>query len=615
MIHLKCLIRLLILLVFPISIIQAQEAIILDDTFAGLFDSASACLHSSNSNCEVEFDRCTDYLNSLSNDTVAGSYFLMLGIKRMRAGRWDSISHNMFVAADQRYRASGEPCEIVKSQFALTRFARFKGASDSSIVLANRALAAANACGEKTKIARAHNFLGSAFVDNGNYSKGLMHYQESDRIYTSIGDSTGLASLMLDMATMYSEMHEKDKSREYTIKAAKLFKSAGEDMRYAVALVDFSADLIDVKLADSALKVLPIAEAIIHDQHPRAEAYMEQNYGSAYYLNEKYEKSIEHYKKGLKLNEKVGDQGLAILLNIFLSECYLKLNEPAEAQKSALKADSIAKFTPRNFKRSQAYLALAESAYASKNYDLSYLSFKRFIILRDSLLGADKRAAIAATESSYEAEKKEKAIEYARQENALLAAKNKAATNGNFALAACLILFVVLTIGLISRKNGRIKIQQSLLKVNELENEKLNQELAYRKRELSTKALHIARNSQVLGDLKNELQTMSDTESRIVKSLTGKLRIREIQDKNWESFIHEFNELNPDFHKSLIENYGALTNSEIRLAALIRMGIQTKDIATMLNISDQGVKKGRHRLRKKLRIESAESLESIILRI
>ena len=49
--------------------------------------------------------------------------------------------------------------------------------------------------------------------------------------------------------------------------------------------------------------------------------------------------------------------------------------------------------------------------------------------------------------------------------------------------------------------------------------------------------------------------------------------------------------------------------------ALLKMNLSSKEIANILNISAEGVKKARHRLRKKLGLQSSDSLEGIIMEI
>jgi len=584
--------------------------------FEILKQGASECLKSSDSECEEELNACVDYLTTLSNDTLAGSHYLELANMRMRSGRWNDLSLSLFEKAHERYTASEIPCKIVESQFALTRYARFVGNSDRAVQLAEDALKAAKDCGVPSDIARAEVFIGSAYLLKSNYAKALDHFQTAEKKYVEVGDTLGMGGLYLDMSMLYSEMHEKEKARTYTKKASDIFRDSGEDIKYAIALIDLSADLIDVKLADSALTYLSIAEQIITGKHQRAEAYMEQNYGSAYYLLDRHEEAIEHYKKGLNLIQPVGDKGLMVLLNNFISESYRKTNQPQKAHQYALVSDSISKELPKNFKRTQALMSLAESAYLVKDYDVSYLSFKRYFVLRDSLLGAEKRREIAALEEEFEAEKRENEIALHKKENDLLVEKNLASRNRNIALAILVVLIVVIAFGLISRQRGKAQIQASLIKVKDVENDKLNQELAHRTRELTSKALFIAQNNELINDLKAQLQKIaSDDQRQEVKSIVNDLNVNTVQTRNWESFTSQFEELNPEFYKSLTSGEAELTKSEIRLAALLRMGFSSKEIANMLNISEDGIKKARYRLRKKVNLQTDESLEAFILKL
>jgi DNA-binding CsgD family transcriptional regulator len=47
--------------------------------------------------------------------------------------------------------------------------------------------------------------------------------------------------------------------------------------------------------------------------------------------------------------------------------------------------------------------------------------------------------------------------------------------------------------------------------------------------------------------------------------------------------------------------------------ALLKMNLSSKEIANILNISAEGIKKARYRLRKKLSINSDETLQDMII--
>ena len=47
--------------------------------------------------------------------------------------------------------------------------------------------------------------------------------------------------------------------------------------------------------------------------------------------------------------------------------------------------------------------------------------------------------------------------------------------------------------------------------------------------------------------------------------------------------------------------------------ALLKMNLTSKEIANILNISNDGIKKARYRLRKKLNLSTEESLQEIVI--
>ena len=68
-----------------------------------------------------------------------------------------------------------------------------------------------------------------------------------------------------------------------------------------------------------------------------------------------------------------------------------------------------------------------------------------------------------------------------------------------------------------------------------------------------------------------------------------------------------------DFNSTVKQKFPNVTNNELRLMTLLKMNLSSKEIASILNISPDGIKKARYRLRKKLNISSEESLSDLIL--
>lgn len=66
------------------------------------------------------------------------------------------------------------------------------------------------------------------------------------------------------------------------------------------------------------------------------------------------------------------------------------------------------------------------------------------------------------------------------------------------------------------------------------------------------------------------------------------------------------------FHKRLKADYPELTEGDLRLATYIKVGMQGKQIARMLMLQPDTIRKNRQKLRRHLRLESEESLEDFL---
>ena len=68
------------------------------------------------------------------------------------------------------------------------------------------------------------------------------------------------------------------------------------------------------------------------------------------------------------------------------------------------------------------------------------------------------------------------------------------------------------------------------------------------------------------------------------------------------------NEENAKFYKRLKEKHPDISQTEARFCTLLYLNLDTKEMARILSISLDGVRKSRHRLRKKLNLDSSINL-------
>ncbi len=592
---------------FALSQTSANDYSELDTTYKYLKSNLK------NSSSLSKIDSIVESLEKTDNDTIAGDFYHKFANLRLDMGYWDSISRQIHQKGYDRIKASGDLCKLVISQFNLTRFALFQD-SPELLDLANQGLEIAKQCGELEHIAHAQSFIGAAYINAADYNNALKNLLESEKNYTSIKDSIGIAMVNLDLAIVYSNLQEEIRSIEATKKAGMIYKNAGRDLNYAIALIDMCSSYLDIKETDSVIKYLPIAHKIVENRHQMAVAYVYQHYGNLNIQLKNYDEAIKNLKKGLEVNKNIDDSGLNSNFYNFLVSAYKEKKEPNLAYKYALKSDSVSKIIGNNYERLKSLLTFAKASYEVGKNKQSHDAFLDYIKLKDSLLGEEKLKEIAALEKFYEAEKRENQIKIQQQENDLLSTKNRAANNRNIALIISLLLLAAIAYAFINKFRLKATKQKGITKVKELENDNLNQKIEYQKRELASKALHIAQKNEMLNELKADLsQLKKDSNTNGVNHLINKLHIDQQIDDNWEQFTTQFMEMNPDFFKRITELYDDLTKNDIRLIALLKMKYDSNSIASLLNISPDGVKKARYRLRKKLKLSSEDSLEKHVM--
>ncbi len=156
-------------------------------------------------------------------------------------------------------------------------------------------------------------------------------------------------------------------------------------------------------------------------------------------------------------------------------------------------------------------------------------------------------------------------------------------------------------------KEDRYRLQKLITEkeIIRLRNEKLQNEMMFRNKELANQTMSIIQKNKFLVSLKEELQKIQKSvhDENLKRTLTGLNRNinKEIDDKQHNQvFETYFDEVHQEFFKVLKEKFPGLSPREMRLCAYIRMNLTSKEIAALLNITDRGVEIGRYRLRRKL---------------
>ncbi len=137
--------------------------------------------------------------------------------------------------------------------------------------------------------------------------------------------------------------------------------------------------------------------------------------------------------------------------------------------------------------------------------------------------------------------------------------------------------------------------------------------------ELTESSLYLVKSNEFNEDITKQLNNLQELINKneniqaknLLKSIISSFNCR-IQEDSWYRFNLSFDKVHKDFNKNLLDNFSDLTSTDLKLCAFIRLGMNNKDIASVLNQNPDSIKVSRSRLRKKLNIDQSQNLETFL---
>ena len=165
----------------------------------------------------------------------------------------------------------------------------------------------------------------------------------------------------------------------------------------------------------------------------------------------------------------------------------------------------------------------------------------------------------------------------------------------------------------------QLELEKNEKEIVKLKNEKLEAEIEHKNSELATSAMHLVQKREMLGKIRGDLNGLLKKMDNEQTSLEFKKLLKILGEDNktddsWEQFAYHFDKVHTDFLVLLKKRYPALTASELKLCAYLRMNLSNKEIAQLINISIRGVEIARYRLRKKLGLSKEINLFEFLLK-
>lgn len=161
--------------------------------------------------------------------------------------------------------------------------------------------------------------------------------------------------------------------------------------------------------------------------------------------------------------------------------------------------------------------------------------------------------------------------------------------------------------------------QKRILKEIEEKSAMLQKEVTLKDIEITNYLLKLANNNQLGEQICLKLKKIGDRLSGENKALLPDIQeiIRDVEfyhkSSFWETLDEHFIRSHPDFTKNLLAKHPTITPAEIKLATLLSLQLNTKDIANVMIQSYDSIRVSRTRLRKKLGLNNGDNLQSYLL--
>jgi tetratricopeptide (TPR) repeat protein len=277
-------------------------------------------------------------------------------------------------------------------------------------------------------------------------------------------------------------------------------------------------------------------------------------------------------------------------------------------------ATARASLPVENFQRLQFLFDTYTKLYQKRgDFTEAFVSQQRSSAIKDSI---NSRALQAGTATVREQVLAEKHL----GEQRLLESMRKSDLLKRQFLLLVVILIAIIGILLYGRLLARFKRNKEVHREKEAmllsENAQMHADLENSQTSLRQYTESLVQKTQLLQQLETRLADIHAQQAPVtdeqLDSLRTLTRASILTPEEWTNFRILFEKVHPDFFQRLKEKYPGVSPAETRVLALTRLGLSTFEMAAMLGVNIDTIKKTRQRLRKCLDLPQQASITDFV---
>ena len=435
--------------------------------------------------------------------------------------------------------------------------------------------------------------LGLVYKNIGDYSKAAEYCIEGLRVFENTSRNDGLALIYRILGSIYKYQGDIEKSLFYYFNGLELNEETGHRQGIAnsynnIGVVYFMGEEFDKALAfyqrslEINLEISSINEAVINYG----------NIGSVYLETGRIDSALYYFDKKYDAAMKINSKRIILTSMVLYGHYYFKLADYPAAIKYYCDALALSRSIGTLENTKSILESLSDLYLEISDYEKAIYTYTSFVAVKDSLMNHEVLQRIRQLEMEYAFEKEMDSIRMKEERRKL-----------HMFLAGSLLLISTLFL-LLLFMNTRVKLKRRKLDQKKLEMDKrqLQDEIYYKNKELTSKAIFLAEKNELITDMisrLNKLMYSPGEKSNTIKEIIKEMKVHSNL-KVWEEFEYVFVQVHPDFFETLGTRFPDLTPNEKRLSALLRLNLSTKDISNITHQSVHSITVARTRLRKKL---------------
>ncbi|QCX40347.1 tetratricopeptide repeat protein [Aureibaculum algae] len=461
--------------------------------------------------------------------------------------------------------------------------------------------------------------LSFLYSHNVDYGKSYDGYWSALLLADKSKDSISLGLLYQDLGWLYGYYKRDSAAKKYfnqsilihkKMKASPLENYKNLRSNY-FSLAVFYRDNEDFEMAKKYLDSTNQMQTFITEEigyYAEGElAYIDHKEGRSVLAIERL-RSCEYFFKET-------NKSYLVIIYFLLGEVYRETNSFKESEASfeeSLRLCNIyhshSNYLPR------IYTSLSKLYYANNRYKEAFFSLEKAHNLNDKIFGSrsDNNQHLLEIKDDYRVEKQKQEALVKEQRLAELEHEDRVWLLKSILLSVT-ILFILFYAILFTR-NLRLKHRSEkevLRKKQELDQQRQNETLEIKNKQLAASALQLIEKEEFLESLKGKLAKQEDKiDTRVIERMISS--VQRNPSSSWKEFEVRFTNINQSFYKNLKEKFPKLTQADQKLCALVKLNFSSKEMSSILGISIESVHTSRYRLRKKLDLDRKDSLTEFI---